>query len=208
MVFDIRVDHSTTRTLWRVKGLIVFSDGDAPRIKPSGLSRATISSYAEDVAKAARFEPGDALELLISDLGGTVEYSPAVFTGTADPESIIVVSDADFRIILGTMTSPGRDRFTMAHELGHYFVHYPLFKESFPNRIMTAQRWIDHADKEQQRAEWEANWFASAFLMPEASFRDASRRCSSFELAKLFGVSNSAVATRKKILGMVDEPVS
>lgn len=175
---------------------------DALKLMPSGLSRAVISNYAEDMAKSLSYRTGDPLDLLISDLGGKLSYSPKVFTGTGDAESIIVRAEDDFDIVLGTMTSPGRDRFTMAHELGHLFVHYPLFRERHPGRVMSAQRWVDDTDADQQRAEWEANWFSSAFLMPAAEFREAAGNLDDTGLARKFGVSLTCVQTRRKILGM------
>ena len=175
---------------------------DLPKVTPSWLSRSLISSYAEDVARSLGYRPGDPVELVISDLGGSLTYSPDVFSGTDAPESIVIRSDEDFDIVLGTMASTGRDRFTMCHELGHLFVHYPIFSERHPGETMRAQRWIDAADRDQQRAEWEANWFASAFLMPEAAFKSAAEGQTSPQLARTFGVSLSSAMTRKKILGM------
>ena len=163
-----------------------------------------ISTYAEDIARSLGYRRGDPVELLISDLGGKLSYSSKVFTGTGDAESIIVRAEDDFDIVLGTMTSPGRDRFTMCHELGHLFVHYPLFRERFPNTVMSARRWVDDKDSDQQRAEWEANWFSSAFLMPEAEFREAAKTLGDSGLARRFGVSLTSAQTRKKILGMAD----
>ena len=127
--------------------------------------------------------------MLISDLGGNLSYSPKVFTGTGDAESIIVRAEEDFDVVLGTMTSPGRDRFTMCHELGHLFVHYHVFRDRHSGKVMTAQRWVDDADADQWRAEWEANWFSSAFLMPEAEFVQAARTLQDAGLARRFGVS-------------------
>ena len=175
---------------------------DAPKLMPSGLSRSVISTYGEDIAKSLGYRTGDPVEILISDLGGKLSYSPKVFTGTGDAESIIVRAEDDFDVVLGTMASPGRDRFTMCHELGHLFVHYPLFRERHPLAVMTAQRWVDDADPDQRRAEWEANWFSSAFLMPEEEFRKAAETVADLGLARRFGVSLSCVQTRKKILGM------
>ena len=71
-----------------------------------------------------------------------------------------------------------------------------------PAKVMRARRWVDDADSDQKRAEWEANWFSSAFLMPEAEFVDAARTLSDAGLARKFGVSLTCVQTRRKILGM------
>jgi Zn-dependent peptidase ImmA (M78 family) len=33
-----------------------------------------------------------------------------------------------------------------------------------------ATRWVDETNENLKRAEWEANWFAAAFLMPSGAF--------------------------------------
>ncbi|MGZ0175141.1 MAG: ImmA/IrrE family metallo-endopeptidase, partial [Planctomycetales bacterium] len=105
--------------------------------------------------------------------------------------SIFVHGTEDFDICLPTYTSPLRDRFTIAHELGHYFLHsdqgeIPIV--AFRNGST--------------RIEWEANWFAASLLMPKAEFRQAaSRDLSVAALAARFGVSQEAARVRKEALG-------
>ncbi len=94
-----------------------------------------------------------------------------------------------------------RDRFTIAHELGHLFLHYPQFKASNPSIPMKATRWVDASDPEQQRAEWEANWFAAAFLMPGGAF-SACWRGVVRDAASRFAVSTQAAEIRAKDLGL------
>lgn len=59
---------------------------------------------------------------------------------------------------------PGRERFTVAHELGHYLLHRGQ-AESF--KCMTD----DVVDRVLKQREWEANEFASYLLMPIDDFR-------------------------------------
>lgn len=59
---------------------------------------------------------------------------------------------------------PGRERFTVAHELGHYLLHRGQ-AESF--RCATD----DVVDRVLKQREWEANEFASYLLMPIDDFR-------------------------------------
>lgn len=169
--------------------------------KPIRASKAAIWAHAEKVAVAVAFGPGDAVEPLVAKLGGRIHYKNAK-PGEAKPESMVVRAVNDFTIFLPTMTSPARDRFTVAHELGHLFLHYPHASKDTPGSIMVATRWVDETDPEQQRAEWEANWFAAAFLMPSAAFKEAYRNEPSDEVADTFGVSTQAVAIRAKSLGL------
>ena len=60
---------------------------------------------------------------------------------------------------------------------------------------MRATRWVDENDKIQQRAEWEANWFAAGLLMPESEFRVTMNNGASYNAAK-FNVSKRAAEVR------------
>ncbi|MCL2714456.1 MAG: ImmA/IrrE family metallo-endopeptidase, partial [Alphaproteobacteria bacterium] len=88
---------------------------------------------------------------------------------------------------------------------GHLFLHYPAVKRQTPNARMVARRWVDEDDVDQQRAEWEVNWFAAAFLMPREIFTSTFNRRSARGAAVVFAVSVQAVQLRAKSLGL--EPV-
>jgi len=63
--------------------------------------------------------------------------------------------------------SPGRQRFTVAHELGHYLLHREKYPDGFQCRAEDLARW----DSEYNRVEQEANLFASTLLMPLDDYR-------------------------------------
>lgn len=169
---------------------------------PIRASKIAISDYAEKVAIALAFKPGDPVEPLVARLGGKINYKNAR-VGDDKPESIVVSSQNDFIIFLPTMTSSARDRFTVAHELGHLFLHYPRVASESPGQQMVATRWVDDTDPEQQRAEWEANWFAAAFLMPKQAFVTALAQHGGDidEVAEIFAVSIQAARIRSQSLG-------
>ncbi len=171
---------------------------------PTNASKARVGAFAEDLASKLGFKPGDALEPLVAQLGGKILYRNPSRLPNGAPESIRVFSSRHFEIYLPSTTSLERDRFTVAHELGHFFLHYPLVMRTRPGVCMVATRWVDETDKVQQRAEWEANWFAAAFLMPEAIFKSEFTRLSGQipEIASKFGVSSAAVEVRSSSLGL------
>jgi Zn-dependent peptidase ImmA (M78 family) len=170
---------------------------------PVGAPKAVISAFAERVAGDLNFKASDAIELLVLKLGGTVKYkSPSQGADGRLPESIIVRASDDFTIFLPSMTSPQRDRFTIAHELGHLWLHYPLAAKSRPGVPMTATRWVDESDRDLVRTEWEANWFAAAFLMPAAPFQEAYREGGADYAARKFNVSSHAATVRAKSLSL------
>lgn len=125
---------------------------------------------------------------LVADLGGTVTY------GEADG-ALKVLNVGHFVITLSRSTSIRRDRFTLSHELGHYFLHYR-------NAGLTGVHTFDRGAR--SRAETEANVFASALLMPREEFRDRWTLCNAdtSSMALHFDVSLAAAEVRAGTLGL------
>jgi hypothetical protein len=181
---------------------LAFASHDFSVPIPLRATKGSISAFAERVATQLQFKIGSPIEPLVVRLGGKIEYqNPAPLAGRL-PESIIVSSQNDFTIFLPTMTSPERDRFTIAHELGHLILHYPLAARQQPGVPMMATRWVDENNEALKRTEWEANWFAAGFLMPQAEFIQ-SYRSGGLPLACMrFRVSSQAAEIRANSLGL------
>ena len=67
-----------------------------------------------------------------------------------------------------TIRSPGRQNFTLAHELGHYLLH----RQTNPNGLECTNRNMADWDDVRNGIEAEANTFASYLLMPLDDFRE------------------------------------
>lgn len=163
-------------------------------VQTSPLSTSAIREYAEKVAEHHDlFGEGYHADLhaLVAKLGGTVDVSPWLL----GDESLTVNSARDFTIHLPPLTSERRDRFTIAHELGHYFLHYLQPKLEGKYRFGRGSR---------NRAETQANYFAASLLMPESKFRSAYEEYSGddWAIADAFGVSPQAVDIRAQTLGL------
>lgn len=104
-----------------------------------------------------------------------------------------------FIIEVPQYTHTQRNMFTIAHEIGHLFLHLgynterwsqaqPMFRDTTVNNITTKF----HA------AEWEANEFAACYLMPEKEFRIFYKECAGDVacIAQKLYVSQSAVRVR------------
>lgn len=99
-------------------------------------------------------------------------------------------------IKVNSLHHPNRQRFTIAHELGHYFKHRNEQNDFVDQNFFR--------NSESNRIETEANRFAGDLLMPEDEFRLAVKSLSgSIEaVAQKFMVSTLAVRVRAKALGM------
>jgi Zn-dependent peptidase ImmA (M78 family)/DNA-binding XRE family transcriptional regulator len=93
-------------------------------------------------------------------------------------------------VFLNTLKSAEHGRFDAAHELGHLVLHR-------------------HAAPSGQKAEQDANAFASALLMPAASVRAHAPRFATIDqlirLKKIWGVSLAAITYRLHKLGLLSE---
>lgn len=166
-----------------------------------GLRKNDVQNFAEKMASSVEFTPGGSLEELVAKTGGQLSFGSS---GASDHESgsIVAKSLDDYTIYLSQNTSRLRDRFTIAHELGHLTLHLPKIKEIDPDAVMRATRWVDETDEGKKRAEWEANWFAAAFLMPREAFIAAYKEGGIARVQSEFDVSFSAAETRAKSLGL------
>lgn len=109
-----------------------------------------------------------------------------------------------------------QERFTVAHELGHLFLHMGFLInkklwESINEETYMAYK-SEASPKHKTREELEADVFAFAFLMPKKEFKQQISRNRSDDddtvninnIAKHFEVSPKMVLTRAKRLGYVE----
>jgi len=97
---------------------------------------------------------------------------------------------------------PYRKRFTIAHELGHHFLHL-LNDGDHGDSIVDLFRGDEVEGDPSQRAEVQANQFGAALLMPGelvrqhyAQYRNLGGKNAVRDLARLFNVSESAMGYR------------
>ncbi|PZE86604.1 uncharacterized protein DUF955 [Curtobacterium sp. PhB142] len=154
------------------------------------LSYTGIRQYAERIAQVHNVvnEDGSTDVLrLVGELGGRVTYNED------DREGLIVTGPGNFEIRLSPFTSSWRDKFTMAHELGHYFLHYRLPGLDAEERFARGAR---------NHRETQANVFAASLLMPRDTFVEAWTELGGSErrLADRFGVSPAAARVQAEVL--------
>lgn len=170
--------------------------------EPSGLSKSQISDMAENIALKLGYHYGGDIEKIVKDLGGKILYQDIFDLDSSDSGSIVINNPTDFEITLALHTSKERDRFTIAHELGHYFLHYLLY--NFNNQANSGNKKFKASRYGSGKTETEAHWFAASFLMPEESFKEEFHKLDGnyIELAEKFGVSLSACKVRAESLNL------
>jgi len=136
---------------------------------PLGASRKKIDDVAGSIALRGGYTPGSDLKSWVKDhLHGSVETSSAesdtrygylTVPGKRDKTG----TESKLDITLSPFTGEFDDRFTIAHELGHYFLHC----------IAQGRDGLTVHREGNDRAETEANWFAEGFLMPKENFVEA-----------------------------------
>lgn len=166
--------------------------------EPLNWSRGNVSALATSVAEQLGYEPGTPLEPVVSKLGGQIAYGELAEEETESGS--IMIEPGRFVIHIPLNTSPLRDRFTIAHELGHYVLHY-LYPNQFGGKKISRLRAQRYGSGQ---AEYEANWFAAAFLMPADKFKAKYEELGESDLAvaDYFKVSPQAASVRAKSLGL------
>jgi Zn-dependent peptidase ImmA (M78 family) len=104
-----------------------------------------------------------------------------------DPPSMRVRED----IYLGAYERHGRPRFTLAHELGHFFLHEG---NAMPRLATVDGRHVNFLVSVEQQA----HYFAACFLMPESLLRNFD---TPDEVVEAFHVSSAAAIVRMREIG-------
>ncbi len=159
-----------------------------------------IEDVAANVAEQYGYDPRrTSVRALAQQIAGTdcIQILPIDEIEHLDSGSLEVFGAGNFKIYLSPITSKVRDNFTIAHELGHYFLHSG---DPVGSKRIRAGR-----SGESTVVEQEANRFAAALLMPKNIFVEAFSASDGdiLTLTGLFSVSRPAVAVRIKSLRLV-----
>jgi hypothetical protein len=190
--------------IWRVLEMAAVKakgdEGSEPQYLdpiPSRMTKDAVWRFAERQRAQVKLENGFQLVDLVRRNNGEISYIDYMDPDQTD--AIVVEPNEKFLIRLSSHTGALRDNFTIAHELGHKLLHWPLVKKNNCGSGMKATRRVDDRNPDLVRCEWEANWFASAFLMPTAEFKAAF---AADDASEKFGVTAAAVLVRAKTLGL------
>jgi Zn-dependent peptidase ImmA (M78 family) len=167
-------------------------------------TRAYIDDLAQSVIDYFKVSvPIRDIEAAVNAMGGSIE--PASNFDELIDGSIQKNGNDRFLIRIATGQSDRRKNFTIAHELGHLFLH--MGYHTNPD-VWARQQNAVYLRFGASEAEYQANEFAAALLMPPALFKRKVEQYSkgnnvSIQLvADYFNVSIAAAVNRGKFLGI------
>ena len=156
--------------------------------------------------EAGVLEPPVPVEQLAERMGALVRYAP--FDGQMS--GLLYRSEDGNRAVIGVNSRHPtvRQRFSIAHELGHLVLHEPAFQID-PHAFLSFRN--SESSSATDPHEIEANQFAAALLMPEALVRACVAQLgknpdveeSITRLAQRFDVSTQAMTIRLTSLGEI-----
>ncbi|PCJ17838.1 MAG: hypothetical protein COB02_12275 [Candidatus Cloacimonadota bacterium] len=157
--------------------------------KPLHCSMEFIREIAEILIRSTKFKVGGNIEKdIINKLGGIVHHPDTAGWDAkfAETDSLYVDGVRDFKIFLKDKLYDLRNRFTLAHELGHFILH----SKSGQIKIHARRYGTSQIEKE-------ANRFAAELLMPKNELEELFNQDKSVcELADIFDVSIVAMNVR------------
>lgn len=114
------------------------------------------------------------------------------------------VGDYDYRIVYNKLHARVRQRFTIAHELGHYYLHRDILGKGTGDTKAYRSNVPGHINKNITRwEETEANAFAADLLMPKNLIERWHKEGLGFEeIRSKLEVSQPALMFRLKNLGI------
>lgn len=147
-------------------------------------------------------------------LGGTIPVDPVRAARTygleifvvemekmvsASPSGILAEHDGRWVVYINNSDSINRQRFTVAHELGHFLLHKG---KQFVDEFSAGETF--YRDGEDTHEEKEANYFAACFLMPEKLVEQVWQISKDpKDAANKFKVSEVSMTYRLRKLGLI-----
>ena len=145
------------------------------------------------------------IDQVVESIGGTVVENE-LLTGFSDGK-IKKTGPDSFSIEISPFQTEERKNFTIAHELGHLFLHMGFQSNE---KKWRAQDDVKYYRTGNSTSEYQANEFAAAFLMPRKEYKRIMDKytkgniVNTSEVAKYFHVSVDAAANRGKWLGYLE----
>ena len=169
-------------------------------------TRDYINQLAEKIIEIYQISvPITDIETVVTKMGGTIEEK-LDFDDFCDG-TIRKDGNYSFSIVVSKNQTKQRKNFTVAHELGHLFLHmgFRTRTDLWQKQESTVYRRFGTSEQEYQ-----ANEFAAALLMPKTRYKEVidqytkENRVNILQVANYFHVSTAAASNRGKFLGYLE----
>lgn len=170
-----------------------------------------IYQYAEKIHNALGLEEDFDVEDVVIGLGGKIEtckLRPGIWAEMCDFSCDENKYKFNIKISSDTIKEE-RKRFSIAHELGHLFLHMDFLDDSKWKENCQSGINFNRSEASDSRKEIEANTFAAALLMPNNLFRSIVEQytnsdgvCDINKVANKFKVSKQSAYYRGVNLGL------
>lgn len=170
--------------------------------------RDLINLVAQEIRNAYGISvPIENIDEVVEKMGGKIESIDCM---PEDMDGCIRKDDSGekFIIYVSEDQTPARRMFTIAHELGHLFLH--MGYQIDPEKWKMCGKEPIYRRGENSNIEYQANEFAAAFLMPKDLYIEQVEKNTEGDsvnteaIASHFNVSISAATYRGKYLGLLE----
>lgn len=164
-------------------------------LEPRNIAKRFVTQY--------NLQPRFNIFQLVEELGGTIIYD-----GNLSVDAYVIKRSSRFSIVVNPYVSDKRQRFSIAHELGHLYLHLNYSNKRVWEQLDVCDSLMFRYGHDQE--ELEANEFAAEVLMPEeyfckyVKFYSENNIVDISRLASKFGVSKDAIIYRGHKLGYWD----
>ncbi|HBF4615863.1 TPA: ImmA/IrrE family metallo-endopeptidase [Clostridioides difficile] len=164
--------------------------------------RELINDITQDIIQTYKIQiPIVNINQVVDALGGKV-IEDSSLSGYSD--GFIRKVDDSFEIVVSPYQPDTRKNFTVAHELGHLFLHMGY---GIDDELWNSQDGNQYFRSGNTNKEYQSNEFAAALLMPKHEYKrimdenTVGNKVDTSKIAEYFNVSSYAASNRGKWLG-------
>jgi Zn-dependent peptidase ImmA (M78 family) len=147
--------------------------GSSSRISVPFVPTEVLRAKAQAALESIDYKKGPVdLEAVCAKLALDLEYTDKI---VRTPDGILILGSANFDrnlIQIHAHGNPQRERFTLAHEIGHFCLQHKQYIRN--DTIIASDLMLDSVGEESfnyERLEYQANAFASFLILPDHTFR-------------------------------------
>jgi Zn-dependent peptidase ImmA (M78 family) len=180
-----------------------MAEAGTSKAPPKPLSRAEVEQQAAEILRQHGLYSIPVNPVELANRNG-IKVHNAKFSDEG-LSGMVAKRGKDVTVLVNQSDAPFRKRFTIAHELGHHFLHLIGEDGEFVDSEVDLFRDSESpvSTDPARLAEIQANQFAAGLLMPSELVKQTFEKTRNLQdLARIFNVSEEAMAIRLSRLGL------